>query len=374
MNGQIYAGDDVTMSAGLPVKLTSTYTGLVANSVTAQDDYFVGPFEIGFEFIYFGETYKQFAISPNGLVSFDLPEILDVVYWSQAPIPNNIFEKTIMCPYQDLFARPISPHSSYIYYITAGEEPNRRLIVGWCEAPMYNCNDKKVTYQLVLHENNFIIENHIFKKLSCETNLGNKGTQGLNLDDLVGVSVPGRNNTSWTAENESWEFIPDGPENYEIAQIDFSPEPVAPPGKASYAWYENSYPGGKQISSGKDVLVSPTETTSYFCEVTLCGGLKYYDDIEVNVNPIPNAFNPNSAVEVNRTFTVFAEPDDQIYKYAMFIYDRWGKLVYESKDIYEGWDGKFNGNLCNAGIYAWIIYYEGINGGATHKGIVTLVR
>jgi len=371
---QVSAGDDIFISAGLPVSLSSVYTGYAANRVTAQDDYFVGPFDIGFDFTYFGDTYTQFAIGPNGLVSFDLPDILDVVYWSQSTIPNNTFKKTIMGPYQDLFDRPIQPHSSYIYYVTIGEEPNRKLVVGWCEAPMYNCTDKRVTYQIVLHEANSIIENHIFSKPACDFNLGNKATHGLNLDDIVGVAVPGRNNTSWTASNETWRFTPDGTGSYSIDQIDFAPEAAAPPGKASWSWYEESYPGGNQISSGQNVVVNPIETTSYFCEVELCGGLRYYDEVVISVNPIPNAFNPNSPSTENRTFNVFAEPEGQILKYAMYIYNRWGQLVFETKDINEGWNGRFNGSLCDAGVYVWTIYYEGEEGKATHKGVVTLVK
>ncbi len=371
---QVNAGQDVVISAGLPVNLTSTYTGYTANRVTAQDDYFVGPFDIGFEFTYFGDTYTQFAIGPNGLVSFDLPDILDVVYWSQSTIPNNTFKKTIMGPYQDLFDRPIAPHSSYIYYVTIGEEPDRKLVVGWCEAPMYNCTDNRVTYQIVLHEADSSIENHIFSKPACELNLGNKATHGLNLDDIVGVVVPGRNNTSWTASNETWRFTPDGPGNYIITQIEFSPEAAAPPGKASWSWYELTYPGGNQISSGQTVTVSPTETTSYFAEVELCGGLRYYDEVVISTIPIPNAFNPNSPSEENRIFKVYADPEGLVKNYAMYIYNRWGQLIFESRDINKGWNGRFNGSLCDAGVYVWTIYYDGDEGKATHKGIVTLVK
>ena len=72
----IYAGEDITISAGLPVKLNGTYLGYTGIPITAGDDPFVGPFDIGFEFEFFGETHSQFAVSPNGLVSFDVPGII----------------------------------------------------------------------------------------------------------------------------------------------------------------------------------------------------------------------------------------------------------------------------------------------------------
>jgi gliding motility-associated-like protein len=374
LKAQVNAGQDVTVSAGLPVHLKASFAGLTGIPVTAQDDYFVGPFDIGFEFVYFGETHTQFAMGPNGLVSFDLPDILDVVHWTAAPIPNNIFKKTIMGPYQDLFDRPINPHSQYLYYQTSGQAPNRKLIAGWCEAPMFGCGNRFVTYQIVLNESDSSITNHIIEKPSCTANLGNVATQGLNYDNTTGTAVPGRNNSSWTASNESWQFLPNGSESYDVNQIDYAPEPVSPEEKIRYAWYEGSYPGGNQISSAWEVVVSPTETTTYYCEVTLCGDLKFVDDVQVTTLPIPNAFNPNSAAQENRVFRVYADPENRVSKFALYIYNRWGELVFETNDIESGWDGTKNGNPCNAGVYVWTVYYEGSEGESTNKGTVTLVR
>lgn len=371
---QVNAGEDVLTTAGVPIQLRGSYTGLTGIPVTAQDDYFVGPFDIGFDFVFFGNTHTEFAIGPNGLVSFDLPDILDVVYWAMAPIPNNIFPKTIMGPYQDLFDRPIEPHNKFLYYVAAGQAPERKLIVGWCEAPMYNCSDQQVTYQLVLHEKDSSITNHIIAKPPCFNNLSNNATHGLNYDDLNGIAVPGRNNTSWEAYNESWRFVPDGPDNYTIEEIDFAPEAASPDHEISFAWFEGSYPGGSQISSAWEVVVSPTQTTSYFCEVTLCGGMRFVDEVIVTVSPVPNAFNPNSAAEENRTFKVFADPENRVTKFAMYIYNRWGQLVFQTEDITEGWDGTQNGQECNPGVYVWTIYQEGADGKSTNRGTVTLVR
>lgn len=374
LSAQVNAGEDVFISSGVPVQLRGSFTGLIGTPVTAQDDYFVGPFDIGFDFVFYGNTHNEFAIGPNGLVSFDLPDILDVVFWAMAPIPNNIFNKTIMGPYQDLFARPIEPHSSFIYYASSGQAPERQLIVGWCEAPMYSCNDLLVTYQIVLNEIDSSIVNHIVAKPPCFANLSNNATHGLNYDDLKGIAVPGRNNTSWEAYSESWKFTPDGPDNYTVTEIDFSPEAAAPDHEISFAWYEGSYPDGNQISSAWEAVVSPVETTTYFCEVTLCGGVRFVDEMVITVSPAPNAFNPNSPVEENRVFKVFADPDNRVKKFTMNIYNRWGQLIFESDDINEGWDGTANGKDCNAGVYVWTIYLEGTDGKSTNRGTVTLVR
>ncbi|MBC8487362.1 MAG: gliding motility-associated C-terminal domain-containing protein [Bacteroidetes bacterium] len=371
---QVDAGEDVTISAGLPIMLSGEYLGYTGTPVTAQDDYFVGPFEIGFDFTYFGEIYTQFAIGPNGLVSFDVPDILGFSYWDPVSIPNNTFPITIMGPYQDLFRRPITPHNEFIYYKTVGEEPGRKLIVGWCEAPMFNCESQKATYQIVLNENDNSIVNNIIAKPACEANLGNKATQGVNFNDDLGIVVPGRNNTSWTAFNESWRFDPQGPDNYTITSVNFEPEIIVPVGKLSWAWYKDNYPDGEVISNNQSVVVHPTESTTYFAEITLCGGMKYWDNILVQVIPIPNAFNPNSPVEQNRVFKVFANPENRINNFKMYIYNSWGQQIFETNDINEGWDGTLNGNPCNSGVYVWVVYYEDENGTVTNKGTVTLVK
>lgn len=373
LKAQVNAGEDVFISAGLPVHLKGNFNGYPGIPVTAQDDYFVGPFDIGFDFVFFGNTHSQFAIGPNGLVSFDLPDIFDVVYWKAIEIPNGIFKRTIMGSYQDLFDRPIAPHDNYIYYVTVGQAPERKLIVGWCEAPLYDCNESLVTYQIVLNEKDSTIVNHIIYKPECQA-AGNLGTQGLNFENNIGVTVPGRNNTSWVSTGDTWLYTPNGAGSYDVTEIDYMPEPAAPEGHITFAWYEGNYPGGNRISSAWEVVVSPLETTTYYCEVTMCGGLKYVDDVLVTVSPMPNAFNPNSPAEENRTFSVFADPENRITKFALYIYNRWGELVFETKDVNESWDGTSNGEPCNAGVYVWTVYYESAEGKSTNRGTVTLVR
>lgn len=372
LTGQVNAGEDITISAGLPLKLNGEYLGLTGIPITAGDDPFVGPFDIGFDFVYFGVSHDQFAVSPNGLVSFHVPEIIGVSHQEVTPIPNNIYIETIMGPYQDLFSKPIQPHNEFIYYFTAGSAPQRRLIVGWCDAPMFGCPSLKVSYQIVLYETDNSIVNHIITKPDCEY-LQNRATHGLNYDYDLGVVVPGRNSASWVSNHESWLFTPEGNDNYIIDTIGFNPEVIVPVGKLEWAWYKDYYPGGEVIGNDQSLLVHPLETTTYFVEITLCGGMKYVDDILVTVHPIPNAFNPNSSVEVNKTFQFFSSPSDNINNFKMYIYNRWGQLVYENDNISEGWDGKKNGSLCNPGVYVWVVYYEAEGGKVTNKGNVTLI-
>lgn len=45
---------------------------------------------------------------------------------------------------------------------------------------------------------------------------------------------------------------------------------------------------------------------------------------------------------------------DEITKYDLKIFNRWGVLIYESYDVYKGWDGySEGGHLALQGVYVW---------------------
>jgi hypothetical protein len=50
-------------------------------------------------------------------------------------------------------------------------------------------------------------------------------------------------------------------------------------------------------------------------------------------------------------------------EYNLVIYSRWGEKLYESYDLFKGWDGYFNNaELAPQGVYvykAWVEYVDG---------------
>lgn len=51
---------------------------------------------------------------------------------------------------------------------------------------------------------------------------------------------------------------------------------------------------------------------------------------------------------------VFRPFYENVIEYRLQIFNRWGVLIYESEDLYKGWDGYFgNGNLAVQGVYVW---------------------
>lgn len=79
--------------------------------------------------------------------------------------------------------------------------------------------------------------------------------------------------------------------------------------------------------------------------------------IESNTIFVPNAITPVSE-DKNSIFTVYPM-DENIEIESLKIFFRWGELVYETKDIKQGWDGKYKGEYCQQGAYVYqILYYN----------------
>jgi gliding motility-associated-like protein len=68
---------------------------------------------------------------------------------------------------------------------------------------------------------------------------------------------------------------------------------------------------------------------------------------------VPNAFTPDDN-EFNQTWKIFMSGVDP-YNFNLKVFNRWGEVVWESKDATEGWDGTYGGKLVPAGVYSWII-------------------
>ncbi|NNE55717.1 MAG: gliding motility-associated C-terminal domain-containing protein, partial [Flavobacteriales bacterium] len=69
---------------------------------------------------------------------------------------------------------------------------------------------------------------------------------------------------------------------------------------------------------------------------------------------IPNAFSPNGDGD-NDLF----RPISSIYDHYQFeIFSRWGELLFSSKSVEEGWDGKVSGLRAESGVYVWRITYQ----------------
>jgi gliding motility-associated-like protein len=245
---------------------------------------------------------------------------------------------------------------------------------------MMGCADKTVTFQIVLNERDSSIENHILNKPAC-INWDNRTTLGIqNENGTSGETISGKNASSWTinADNpKGYRYTPTSQDTYEIDSVPFGLVPITPGDKIIYSWYEGT--STEPFSNDSTVVVTPNETTMYRVTAVLCGGATFADTVIVTVvSPIPGAFNPNSSIPGNTKFIIEGKPFENITRYNIKIYNRWGQMVFTSNDIEESWDGTMNNNgtdKCPDGSYAWVIYYENASKTkVTNKGSVILVR
>lgn len=57
------------------------------------------------------------------------------------------------------------------------------------------------------------------------------------------------------------------------------------------------------------------------------------------------------------------------------VFNRWGNRLFYTKTYGQGWDGRFNGDAQNTGVYVWILeFYDSDNKIRIEKGTITLIR
>lgn len=142
--------------------------------------------------------------------------------------------------------------------------------------------------------------------------------------------------------------------------------------------------------SGQYTTISPTHTfptnepgnyevmliaiNDLGCRDTSTTLVKVLDEI---IYYIPNTFTPDGD-EYNNTFkpifTSGFEPND----YNMYIYNRWGELIFESHDVNYGWPGTYGSrnSIAPQGAYTWKIHFK-TTLSDEHKmfhGHITLIR
>ncbi|HRI78438.1 MAG TPA: gliding motility-associated C-terminal domain-containing protein, partial [Cyclobacteriaceae bacterium] len=173
------------------------------------------------------------------------------------------------------------------------------------------------------------------------------------------------------------EIICNDPENKDpkTNQVDLDP------GKFSaYDWYKND------LSINYTAQIYTTTSQGKFrVDLTNSFGCIASDFTEVRNECLPkidapNAFRPSSSLTENKEFAIFTffiTSDN----FQIFIYNRWGELVYTSTDRYFKWNGGLNNSLSQplpGGSYAYVIKYVSSfhpeRGTQEQRGGVALLR
>jgi hypothetical protein len=222
--------------------VNQTNTG---NQLFMTDDSQQGPFNIGFTFCFFGQTYSQFYVGSNGWISFSPGQ--PITFTTQTiPTGNALVPKNcIMGPWQDWHPGI----GGQIRYQTTGVAPCRKLTVSWTNMPMFSCTNNLGTFHIVIYESTNYIENYIQNKPACLQWQNGTATQGIhNQLGTIGIASPGRNSSAWVANNDAYRWTPTGPA-------------VLP----TLTWYQVGNPN--PIGTGPTINVTPPAAgASYTCQ------------------------------------------------------------------------------------------------------------
>jgi gliding motility-associated-like protein len=282
----INAGPDTVLCPGQTITLTANTNvdGFNVTNVSLTDDIFSGVVNIGFDFVFYGNTYNQCLISSNNYITFNTTTPNQFSPWTITnPVPDAAtaqIHNAVLGPWQD-----INPGvGGTVRYATIGDAPNRVFVVEYCNVPMFSCTQLSFSSQIQLHETTNIIETHIINKPLCTT--WNSGQAVHATHELGGAGAVVYNNRNaglqWVAANEGtrFEIDPNNALSYIAYTVPFAPAVLGASGTIS--WTAN----GVFAGTGANLTVSPTDTTEYVASINdLCSGFTYYDTVYVFPDP-----------------------------------------------------------------------------------------
>jgi hypothetical protein len=155
------------------------------NSGLVGDNEFAGPFDIGFNFPFYGILQSQLYFSTNGLITFGAGSFdrdrTDVVPYPLAP--NNY-----IAPYWDDLLVGDYGNTGAIYYLKGGQAPNRYLVIEWHNVELFD-RSRPFTFEAILYENGDIVFQYQSwpSDISCTIAIEDgAGYQGMDAWDSVG--------------------------------------------------------------------------------------------------------------------------------------------------------------------------------------------
>jgi gliding motility-associated-like protein len=119
---------------------------------------------------------------------------------------------------------------------------------------------------------------------------------------------------------------------------------------------------------------SVTQNTTFTVLFTDQNGCTASDSVSVYFDPIvyiPNTFTPNGD-ESNQGVQVVAS---NVIDLKLYIFNRWGELIFEMSDLSDYWDGSYKGFKCQDGTYTWkVTFFDLENKYYERTGHVNLLR
>jgi gliding motility-associated-like protein len=141
----------------------------------------------------------------------------------------------------------------------------------------------------------------------------------------------------------------------------------------SFSWFPYAGLSNPLIS---DPVATPEVSTMYVVTATTEHNCVTRDTLNVFVSEesllaMPNAFTPGNGT--NGTFRIILRGIASLSYFR--VYNRWGNIMFETKNMSEGWDGAYKGEPQGMGVYTYDIQATSSSGKIFKKtGNVTLLR
>ena len=142
-----------------------------------------------------------------------------------------------------------------------------------------------------------------------------------------------------------------------------------------FDWIPNYHLTANNI---KNPIANPPVTTQYIVYGTTENGCEISDSITIRISEesvldLPNAFSPGSGTSINDELKIIKRGIVNLNYFR--VYNRWGELVFETKEIDKGWNGQFKGKAQPMGVYVYMIDATTSTGKRFYKqGNITLIR
>ncbi len=153
-------------------------------------------------------------------------------------------------------------------------------------------------------------------------------------------------------------------------------------GNNTYQW---EMPGGNPTTSTEKspvveyqqgvpnrYITKLTATSVHGCENSTSRFAEVISNVSIFA---PNVFTPDGN-NINNTWRVYIEGID-IYDYKLQVFNRWGELVWESRDPEAAWNGTLlSGEIVQDGTYAWVLETKDltVDRRYEYRGIVNIVK
>ncbi len=179
----------------------SEITGSGANITGLGDDNYSGPLPIGFTFVFYGNSFSEFYISSNGLISFGNGQ--SGTFGSA--LPNSSSTNSISFANGDLHCGRGTPT---LNYFTTGSAPNRILVINFKNVEHYADASDLTSVQLQIFEGTNKIEINAITVVS-NSRPRTIGVQGA--DNILFTSTSDLNassNLNLISEKIRFDYIP----------------------------------------------------------------------------------------------------------------------------------------------------------------------